>query len=418
MVLKSKIRFFLFVLVVFVAGLFALASCLKSKRPGIPAEVIEVFNISGVHKPELARFVLETELKDDSLKLDAAYFLLSNLATNYTAFYTLQDSSGAEYEIIPNNFKDYAEIKSYLDSIENLNGKLFYRADSFLIDYSEVSTQYLSSTVDKAFRVWRKNLDKRDYGFGLFKNYILPYRVANEEIEPFRDLLSEKFSSIIDDKKTFRENVEFINEKINSLVVYDETFVKEQRVPHLKKLLERGRGNLLEINILKVKMMRSLGFAAALDYSPFVVDSSGWYAWTTVITPKGEEIVMDISSGLLENLLEKRRIAKVYRKTFFSDPNSLYAIKKQFEDTPYFLGHFNNVDVSKSFIDVKNISVETNSVGDYLYLAVFNDGELRPVDWALIENGVAEFEDMGVAISYVPVLWQNGKVKEVFVAKY
>ncbi len=390
----------------------AFSSCLKSKRPGIPPQVVKVLNISGIHKPGLARFILETELTGDSLKLDAAYFLVSNLATNYTAFYTLQDSSGTEYEIIPNNFKDYAEIKSYLDSIENLNGKLFYSADSFLIDYSEVSTQYLNSTVDKAFGVWRGNLDKRDYSFGLFKKYILPYRVANEEIEPFRDLLSEKFSSIIDDKKTFRENVAFINEKINSLVVYDETFVKEQRASGLKKLLERGRGNLLEINILKVKVMRSLGFAAALDYTPFVVDSSGWYAWTTVMSPGGEEITMDIADGVLEDLIGDR-IAKVYRRTFFTDTSSLYAIKKQLEDTPYFLGHFNNVDVSKSFIEVKNISIEINSAEDYLYLAVFNDGELRPVDWALIEDSLATFEDMGAAITYVPVLWQNRKAKEV-----
>lgn len=397
-----------FVLVV----LLAFSSCLKSKRPGIPPEVIEVLNVSGIHKPELARFILETELTGDSLKLDAAYFLVSNLATNYTAFYTLQDSSGTEYKIEPNNFDNYAEIDSYLDSIESVNGKLFYYADSFLIDYSEVSTQYLNSTMDKAFRVWRENIDKRNYSFDLFKKYILPYRVANEEIECFRDSLSEMFSSIIDEKMNFKETVEFINERINSLVVYDETFVKEERVPGLKKLLERGRGNLLEINILKVKVMRSLGYAAAMDYTPFVVDSSGWYAWTTVITPGGEEIIMDISDGLLEDLLGKR-VAKVYRRTFFSDTNSLYAIKKQLEDTPYFLGHFNNVDVSRWYIEVEDISIRTNLTEDYLYLAVFNDGELRPVDWTLVNNGMAKFEDMGVGISYVPVLWQNGKVKAV-----
>jgi len=393
------------------------SSCLKSKRSGIPPQVVKVLNISGIHKPELARFILETELKDDSSKLDAAYFLVSNLATNYTAFYTLQDSSGTEYEIKPNNFKNYAEIKYYLDSIEDLNGELFYRADSFLIDYSEVSTQYLNSTVDKAFRVWRENLDKRDYSFDLFKKYILPYRVANEEIEPFRDFLSKEFSSFIDDKKTFKENVAFINDRLNSLVVYDETFIKEQRVLPLKKLLERGRGNLLEINILKVKVMRSMGFAAAMDYTPFVVDSSGWYAWATVMSPRGEEITMDIADGLLEDSMAKR-FAKVYRRTFYTDTSSLYATKKQLEDTPYFLGHFNNIDVSKNYFEVKNIRIKTNSNETYLYLAVFNDDALRPVDWALIENGMAEFDDMGAAISYVPVLWQNGKVKEVFTTKY
>ena len=78
-------------------------SCLKSDRPGIPDDVVGVLNRSGIFKPGLMTIILEFQAPEDSLKLEAAYYILRNLENNYTIQHALVDSSDNEIIINPDN---------------------------------------------------------------------------------------------------------------------------------------------------------------------------------------------------------------------------------------------------------------------------------------------------------------------------
>lgn len=387
-------------------------SCLKSKRPGIPPKVIEVLNMSGIHKPKLNRFILESMQTNDSLKMQSAYFIIENLHRNYIAYYKLVDSLGNFYNLHPKDFKNLKSLRIFMDSIENSNGKLIYSADSFSIDYSSVSSNFLMNNLNKAFQTRSNNYLSLDYDFNTFLKYVLPFRVENEHIENFREILSNKFKPTIDKNKSFESNVINLNNQINKLVTYDERYIKSYSVQAINDLLENGKGNLADINVLKVKVFRSLGIAACMDYSPFIADSSGLYSWTTVITPNGKEIHLDITNGKLNYLL-KNSINKIYRHTYFEDTTSLFAIKNTKENTPPFLGHFNNFDITSKYLPTTDVLITKIDSNKYFYLAVFNDGKWKPVAWAMNNNGKANFKNIGLNGLYLPVVWEEDKIRSI-----
>jgi len=84
-----------------------------------------------------------------------------------------------------------------------------------------------------------------------------------------------------------------------------------------------------------------------MDYSPFLADTNFGYAYTTVILPDSNELVLNFKHGV-KNLHKPGRVAKVYRRTFFRDSSSLYTIKNISTNTPPFLGDFYYSDITNS----------------------------------------------------------------------
>jgi hypothetical protein len=381
-------------------------SCLKSKRPGLPPKVVEVLNNSGIHKPKINKFILRNMQSKDSLKLDAAYFIIENLNRNYSAFYKLTDSLENEYELNPEDFKDLYSLRLFTDSLQTAHGELTYSADSFSIDYSGASFNLLYENLQLAF----ETRNRFNYDFDIFKKYVLPFRVANERIEKFRENLSCKLFPLWEENKSLEYNIQKINTEINSLVEYDNRYIKNHSTQTVTELLHNRKGNLEDINILKIKVFRSLGIAAVMDFTPALVDSSGLYLWTSIILPNGKEINLDITNGNLKSLL-KNSINKVYRRTYFEDTTSLFAIKNTKENTPPFLGHFNNFDISEKYLTTFNTSVVKIDTNKYFYLAAFNDGKWKPIAWSMNNNGIAHFKNIGQNGFLLPVVWEKDRIR-------
>ncbi|NOY51788.1 MAG: hypothetical protein GXO88_14645 [Chlorobi bacterium] len=382
------------------------SSCLKSKRPGIPKDVISVLDIAGINKPQLTKFILNCMEADDSLKLDACYYLLSYSNKNYTSFYSLKDSLGNTYNINPGRFSNLREILLHIDSLEGANGCLEYKADSFSIDFESLNSKQFTDNLFVAFDTYNNNKEWLTYGYSAFKQYILPYRVANEIVEPFRKKLRGLLNDELDNELSFEQNVLKVNRKINSLIQYDERYVKTMHRPLIDELLETGKGNLETINIFKVKAFRSLGFAAAMDYTPALSDTNGWLAWTTVIAPDGNEIHLGAcDGGLTEPIV--RSLAKIYRRTYFADSNSLFSIKSIKESTPPYLGHYNYIDVSGLYGNNYRFAKKTSSSQKYLFTAVYNDGKWKAVDWSLNKDSIMIFENMAENVVYLPTKWED-----------
>ncbi len=396
----------IFIIVISLIIILSFQACLKSKRPGLPEDVVSVIGVSGLNKPQINRFILKSMESGDSLKLQACYFIVSNLTSNYSAFYNLKDSADNIYKLKPESFKNLENIILYKDSLEKSKGKLVYKADSFSLDFKRLNAKFLTDNLFYAFETYYKNKPYLDYDFETFKEYILPYRAENETAEPFRKKLSTYFK--LDTNIDLRTNVELINNKINSMLKYDERYVISVENPTIDQLLKKGKGNLETINMLKVKALRSLGIAASIDYTPALTDTNGIYAWTSVMSPDGDLILLDIENGRLHNLLQNS-IAKVYRRTFSQDTNSLFAIKNVKESTPGFLGHFNYTDVSNSYNLTSSFKSKTKELNKYLYMSVYNDGQWKPVDWSLNKNSQIKFNNLADNKLYLPVKWENNQ---------
>ena len=377
-------------------------SCLKSDKPGIPNDVIDVLNRSGIFKPGLMTIILEFQAPEDSLKLEAAYYILRNLENNYTIQHTLVDSSDNEVTINPDKFNDLPSIISYRDSIESTIGRLEYRADTIILDFKNISPKFIIDHINETYEKWEIN--GSDYDFDTYLQLILPYRVANEEIEKYSHHFNNKFKELANLHKDKLNLAKQVNTIINNELSYDSRLNIIPNPKGIKELESSGRGNLLDINIYKIKALRSLGIAATMDYSPFFADSISGHFITKVFLPRGKTLNLS-HTGIDTVMSRNSKIAKVYRRSFGIVDNCLFKIKDKKTHTPPFLGNYCYIDVSFEYITTTDTSIKLPVCKDYVYLAVENENELKAIAWGACDSsGYIKFTDIGRGIKYTPVI--------------
>jgi len=106
--------------------------------------------------------------------------------------------------------------------------------------------------------------------------------------------------------------------------------------------------------------------------------------------------------------------AKVYRKTYGIQENSLAETAPKYEELPGWLASRHYIDVTKDYIPVCNVKLKLqepkpDSV-NYAYLSVFNSGEWKAIHWGKINEDSVTFTDMGMDIVYMPVYYKKGKL--------
>lgn len=400
----KKIIFFFFAVALVIPGW----QCLKPNRPGIPPSVVQVLDQAGLNKPELMKAIIRYVGNKDSLKRKALFCLLAQMNKNYTVYYSVQDSLGNHYHFNPENYTNYLSLKHAWDSTEQVHGNLIYHADSFHVDAQTLSGNYLINNLDQAFLAYHTFPWSKAYHFQTFCRWILPYRVANEQPETFRQHFLKEYAlppGFIAQKPPALDVALYLNKKINQKIDYKDTYNKKLNVQTISQLEKSGFGNFYDINIYKVKVLRSFGLAAAMDYSPFLADTNFGYAYTTVILPDSNELILTYKHGV-KKLHKPGRLAKLYRRTFFCDSSSLYTIKKIQTSTPPFLGDFYYKDIT-SRLKSANVWLRLNGNPKYAYLCVFNDGNWHPISWAIPEDSTVLFKRMGKQVVYLPVSYQH-----------
>ncbi|MBN2637699.1 MAG: hypothetical protein JXR65_01280 [Bacteroidales bacterium] len=399
--------FFIIVLILSVA----VSSCLKSTNPGIPESVRKTLESSGINQPNLMRAVVNYSRPADSLRQKALFWLLTNMRGNYTVHYSIEDSTGKKYLFPPAHYLNLENLELSWDSVEVINGPLHYQADSFLLDQKQTTTDFLKTTIDQAFDARNTFSWAKKYDFELFSKWILPYRCANEQIENFRSHFIKKYSSYFVKKDSIPvlEAALILNQLVNLELVYKDSYEKEINVQTIEQLEKSRSGNFYDLNIYKIKVLRSFGIAAALDYTPYLADTTFGYAWTTVILPDRSEFTLEFPQKV-HNLGKPGRIAKVYRRTFERDSTSLYAIKQPNQPTPPYLGSFFYNDITNP-LNSKSVWLPYYKKTNYAYLAVFNNGDWHPIDWSIPQKASGtHFNRVGTGAVYLPVELKKKKL--------
>ena len=382
--------------------------CFKSLRPGIPLPVQKVIRKAGLNKPELMKAIGAYVDDNDSVKLRALYCLMAQMDKNYAVFYSVQDTTGHHYFFDPGKYAHYLALKRAWDSTEQIHGNLIYHADSFRVDADVMKGNDLIANVDSAFYAYDSFPWSKPYDFKTFCQWILPYRVANEQPERFRSYFLKEYGPL--PRRFYAPTVHtldvalYLNREINRKINYKDTYNKSMNVQTIRELERSGFGNFYDINIYKVKVLRAFGIAAALDYTPFLADTNFGYAYTSVILPDHNELVLEYPERV--SLQKPGRLAKLYRRTFFRDSASLYAIKKIQQATPPFLGDFYYRDITNTVSSVP-VWIGVEDTVRYAYLSVFNDGGWHPVSWAMVKDSAAFFRKMRKGIVYLPVSYQQ-----------
>ncbi|KUJ59116.1 hypothetical protein AR687_24800 [Flavobacteriaceae bacterium CRH] len=347
---------------------------------------------------------------EDTLKLKAAWFLIENMDNRYT-----EDSKELEdyYTFLDSLFrkeKDFAQLdsmyKNYVRKLSNLDYQRFP-------DKKYIKSDYLIKNIDEAFESWQKPWAKH-LSFSEFCEYLLPYRIHNEQLEPWRIIYRKRYSSCF--SKTEFDTFSTIEacRKLNNELKKLHVKLNANSSPILgikpSTLINMNFGNCQNFSNMGLLAMRSMGIPAAIDQ---MVD----HQWNVVITPNGPISFAPAEGspdGHLKFLKKWKRLAKIHRQTFSINQQSLPFVCGK-EEIPPRLNNPNLIDVSSEYFKGTNIKVKpiNPSVKNkhILYLCDYKN-HFRFLDWAKIENGKAEFKNMGDSIVYFPVYYFPSTIKQ------
>ena len=407
--LKNTIFFFIL--------LFIISSCQQqAKVYTVPSAVIDVIKTAGDNSAELENLITHYKNLKDTTKLKAAYFLIENMEGQCYSTTKIVDTSGHVVSFDVLTYPNYKVMVAAWDSVENKIGEIDFERDTLIYDVGLITADYLINNIDLAVKAWEKPWASF-LSFDEFCEYILPYRASNEPLEPWRSHFYKKYNWVQDSMKDIHNPTEaciLINSEIISWFNFDPLFYRHPTDLGLSEMLDYKRGRCEDMTNLAIYSMRAQGVPVMSDYTPAWPNTGNNHAWNATLTQNREVVIfMGGDKNPYDYKLGNKK-AKVYRKTFGRQKNSLAMTAPEGEEIPGWLKSSHYVDVTDEYITAVDLSYpltkEKPDSVNYAYLSVFNSGTWKAIHWGVIENNTAVFTSMGKDIAYFPCFYKDGEL--------
>jgi len=390
-------------------------SCAQTDKYG--AEVSVALNAAGDNRPELESVLEHYDSLGDSLKLEAACFLIGNMEGHSYVIFKFEDTSGENVDFDVLDYPDYDSLIVALTAIEDERGELDYNTDEKYDDLETIKADFLIDQIDYAFRAWREKPWAKDLTFEQFREYVLPYRGSGEPLESWRGTFWDKYAQIDSGMTDPTDPIEAaiaINSDIKTWFTFDPRFYLHPTDQGMTEMISTGMGRCEDMTNLTIYAFRANGLAITSDYTPYWANTGNNHAWNSILNTDGNVIPFMGAEADPGSYNLNHKAAKVYRKTYSHQKQNLVFQDHKQEKIPRWLSGKNYRDVTTNYSDVCDVEVEfedtiPDSV-DIAYLCVFNSGEWKAIHWARIENESATFTDMGAGIAYLAALYMNEEI--------
>jgi hypothetical protein len=281
-------------------------------NPPWSPEINAVLFMAGDNRSELEK-VLKHYSKNpvDSLKLRAAEFLIVNMPGKCSLEYDAPFENVTAAYMCQDDIKDRQAVNEAYGL-----GKRIVRED-----VKHITGDYLISNIELSFKVWNEQPWGRDVPFDVFCEEILPYRVALEPLENWREKILFTYTK---HNSFFSKHPETTSAeacvRINSLLPR----IKIEQMPQMNysMIMTTTKGTCEEMTALATFVMRALGIPVSQDFTPFWPHRNIGHTWNSVydrgirISFMGTEANPGISH-------HGSRVpsSKVYRKTYSMQKN-------------------------------------------------------------------------------------------------
>ncbi len=368
-----------------------------------PPEVACVLVKAGDHRVELDRVLEHYQNVDrDPQKLEAAEFLIANMEGHGYTIAGFYDTDRNEVPYNALDYPNYKEARNAIDNLETEHGELAVRRKQFDKDIDIITSEYLIENIDLAFKAWREKPWAKDISFNIFCEYILPYRGSNEPINSWRADCMEQCASVesqMEDPTDIVEAAHKIHATAKSWVGFNEIYYLHPTDQGYDEMKQTRLGRCEDMTNMMTYATRANAVITTSDYTPHWANRDNNHAWEVVLDADGE------GRAGLSNVA-----AKIYRKMFSVQQDSLAMIKPEEEKVPKWLSGKNYRDVTDQYVDTTNVSILlTNEKPEnvhFAYLCVFNGGEWKAIHWGAIEdNNHITFTNMGRHIAYMPAYY-------------
>lgn len=319
---------------------------------------------------------------DDSLKLKAAKFLISNMVGYYSITGELMDQLVKDIDTTLNELSISDKIIYYniaaRIAIDNYNYEIKY-------DVEHITSEFLINNIDRSFVVWDNNTN--NISFKEFCEFILPYRLSNEPLVDWKDYSTSYF--ILESIKNM-QGVKPSRALIRSIKEVGKLDVKQFN----NQLLKNYEPDCIDKAYYEAYYIRNFGYPAPIDYVPHYAYKNNRHFW--------------VDYEYLHNRGVKNEYAKVYRKSY-----SLQLTPTDRDNfMPFYIDYAHNIDITEQYTDVSKIEYYFSNLPidhKYVYLSVFNNQNWQEVAWAKTNGKTGIFHKMGRDIIYMPTYYVGPK---------
>lgn len=407
-----RIPFFkgLFLLVA-ASGACLLSSCLKSTDPGLPRQVVDAIQGTGVNRIELTKTVAEYIESTDTSRLHAVYYLIANIPHQYAVDYEIKDTLSNIYDFVPMAFASYEDAELFWKSKENKNGGLHYIPQKYTLDRDTITADFLIQNIEDAF-LTKTFAWTHPYTGMCFEKYVLPYRFGNEHLNHWRREILHDFKWLIDQYEHEQSPdtlIHFVNDYVNKEYTFDKRFLRLPNPQSYAEISLTKKGNYQDLAYLKASLLRGIGIPATIDYVPFLADTAQAFYFAVAQNDRGQFVPLLPPNTAY--LFEKKHIPKVYRRTFDVVKSSLFAIKQLSLKTPPFIGHFHYLDVTESYFSTSTIEFIKEGKDTLVYIAVTNDKKWKATDWKINHDEQVLFQQMVEGPKYAMGIMKNDSLQ-------
>lgn len=408
-----KIRLFFHLL-----GLFALGVSCTS----VSSEE-DMYALALKKNPAL-RHVLEL-YEGDSLKQQAALFLISNLACHEGVASGDMGAVYKAYELFGTGKFTYQQA---LDSAAKVCGFSGARNITMKKDIY-IDPAYLVTNIEWAFKVWREQPWGKNVPFGQFCEYVLPYRVGNEELVPWREKLYYQFMPIIEKHKNDSDIVKptyAAHLVLDSLLRAPFYFTGEMgtNIRIGPQIADWRGGSCLDLCDMMVYICRALGIPCGIEELPMHGNNNAPHYWNFIEDQDGKTWYFSMFYWW-HRLMEAEKYADVYGKVFrhrFSlNWDMMYSMQTDahFVHPEFRLPCFEDVtrlyatDKSHTLTIGKEHFTREMGKDSLVYLCMSNRYDWKPVGWCRYDGQAAVFNDCHGGTVYCLASYDVGSKKLV-----
>lgn len=373
-------------------------------------------DLAGQNRSELEKVLRHYE--GDSLKRKAAEFLIS-----YMPYHTYR--TGTElgkihrlYEVCSHHEKP--EIPGIVSSFESKEGKIDLASLSSENDVRAIKSDFLIVNIEKAFEAWRHFPWSKNVPFGVFCEYVLPYRVGDEPPAEWRSSVIEQWKALTDSlsKAGVGNPVDAGRAVFDKLYQQHPVFSSRMpETPHVGPGIMRWKvGSCRDMCDILMYTFRALGIPCSKD---FIVsgDYNTGHFWNSIPGAK-EHLWIDLASGVFSPASAYKDVrAKAFRETYSQNEKIVRMAEVDSEELAEGFRYPNFIDVTPCYADGKLAKTLTFLRKDLLdgidedmpfYLCVPKKMKWVPVDMAVMEKGRVTFHDLKAGTVLAVGQYRNG----------